>query len=170
MFKHLLRLAMLVLVSLGVGRLSAQERDEPSVKGLTTAKVVVMDLQPKIVERGLLEARNNAVVFSEVRTGYRGAPTIKRIVDSGTAVKGPVFAKSKLFGLFPIVIRQGDLLAEIDDPTSKTSWLISKSPVTWRNWTPYSTKPNSRQRKLMASCASETSSLANSTWRRPSPN
>jgi len=47
----------------------------------------MMDLQPKIVECGCLEACNNNDVMCEVRCGDRGCPKIKRIVGNGSHVK-----------------------------------------------------------------------------------
>jgi multidrug efflux pump subunit AcrA (membrane-fusion protein) len=54
-------------------------------------------LQFKVVERGFLEAKNNNNIICDVKTGNRGAPKIKSVVDNGTAVK------------------KGELLMEIDD-------------------------------------------------------
>jgi HlyD family secretion protein len=64
---------------------------------LVTMKVEYRDLQLKIVERGGLEAKENHDIKCEVKTGSRGAPKIKWVVDNGTTVK------------------KGDLLVDIDD-------------------------------------------------------
>lgn len=64
---------------------------------LVTYKVEYKDLQLKIVERGSLEAMESHDVKCEVKTGSRGAPKIKWVVDNGKEVK------------------KGDLLVEIDD-------------------------------------------------------
>jgi HlyD family secretion protein len=64
---------------------------------LVTAKVEYKDLQLKIVERGTLEAKENRDVKCEVKTGNRGAPKIKWVVENGTQVK------------------KDDLLVDIDD-------------------------------------------------------
>jgi multidrug efflux pump subunit AcrA (membrane-fusion protein) len=64
---------------------------------LVTAKVEYKDLQLKVVERGTLEAKENRDIKCEVKTGNRGAPKIKWVVDNGTMVK------------------KGDLLVDIDD-------------------------------------------------------
>jgi multidrug efflux pump subunit AcrA (membrane-fusion protein) len=70
----------------------------PQVRAdLVTAKVEYKDLQLKITERGTLEAKENRDVKCEVKTGSRGAPKIKWVVENGTQVK------------------KGDLLVEIDD-------------------------------------------------------
>jgi HlyD family secretion protein len=63
---------------------------------LVTAKVEYKDLQLKIVERGGLEAKDNHDIKCEVKTGNRGAPKIKWVVENGTYVK------------------EGDLLVDID--------------------------------------------------------
>ncbi len=64
---------------------------------LVTMKVEYKDLQLKIVERGALEANQNHDIKCEVKTGSRGAPKIKWVVDNGNLVK------------------KGDLLVDIDD-------------------------------------------------------
>ena len=64
---------------------------------LVTDKVKYQDLQLKIFERGGLEAKENHDIKCEVKTGSRGAPKIKWVVDNGTTVK------------------KGDLLVDIDD-------------------------------------------------------
>ena len=70
----------------------------PSVRGdLEKALVTYKDLQLKVVERGGLEAKENHDIKCEVKTGSRGAPKIKWVVDNGTPVK------------------KGDLLVDIDD-------------------------------------------------------
>jgi multidrug efflux pump subunit AcrA (membrane-fusion protein) len=70
----------------------------PQVRAdLVTAKVEYKDLQLKITERGTLEAKENRDVKCEVKTGSRGAPKIKSVVENGAQVK------------------KGDLLVEIDD-------------------------------------------------------
>jgi len=51
---------------------------------LVTAKVERKDLQLKITERGTLEAKENRDVKCEVKTGSRGAPKIKWVVENGT--------------------------------------------------------------------------------------
>ncbi len=62
----------------------------PAVRtDLSVAKVEYKDLQLKIVERGTLEARENHDIKCEVKTGSRGAPKIKWLVDNGAFVKGP---------------------------------------------------------------------------------
>ena len=81
------RLAALTIALLGVGRLSAQDKKDPLPKDLATIKVVVTDLQPKIVERGSLEARDNYYVKSEVKHGSHGAPKLKWVVENGSLVK-----------------------------------------------------------------------------------
>jgi multidrug efflux pump subunit AcrA (membrane-fusion protein) len=70
----------------------------PAVRAdLVTAKVEYRDLQLKVVERGTLEAKENRDIKCEVKTGNRGAPKIKWVVDNGALVK------------------KGDLLVDIDD-------------------------------------------------------
>ena len=64
---------------------------------LVTDKVEFKNLQLKIVERGALEAKENHDIKCEVKTGSRGAPKIKWVVDNGSTVK------------------KGDLLVDIDD-------------------------------------------------------
>lgn len=64
---------------------------------LVTMKVDYKDLQLKVVERGGLEAKENHDIKCEVKTGSRGSPKIKWVVDNGTMVK------------------KGDLLVDIDD-------------------------------------------------------
>jgi multidrug efflux pump subunit AcrA (membrane-fusion protein) len=54
---------------------------------LVTAKVEHKDLQLKVVERGTLEAKENRDIKCEVKTGSRGAPKIKWVVDNGAFVK-----------------------------------------------------------------------------------
>jgi multidrug efflux pump subunit AcrA (membrane-fusion protein) len=54
-------------------------------------------IQFKVVERGTLEAKDNHNITCEVKTGSRGAPKIKDVVENGTIVK------------------EGDLLVVIDD-------------------------------------------------------
>ncbi len=66
-------------------------------------------LQLKIVERGALEARENRDIKCEVKTGSRGAPKIKWVVENGTYVNGAVMAWCG------IVLVPGDPLVEIDD-------------------------------------------------------
>jgi len=93
----LLGVALLTIALLGVGWLSAPDKNEPRPKDLATAKAVVRDLQPKIVERGSLESCNNNDVKCEVKCGNRGCEKIKWVVDNGSQVK------------------KGDLIFEIDD-------------------------------------------------------
>jgi multidrug efflux pump subunit AcrA (membrane-fusion protein) len=70
----------------------------PTVRtDLVTIKVDYKDLQLKVVERGALEAKENHDIKCEVKTGSRGAPKIKWVVDNGTLVK------------------KDDLLVDIDD-------------------------------------------------------
>jgi len=64
---------------------------------LVTIKVDYKDLQLKVVERGALEAKENHDIKCEVKTGSRGAPKIKWVVDNGAMVK------------------KGELLVDIDD-------------------------------------------------------
>jgi HlyD family secretion protein len=64
---------------------------------LSVRPVEYKDLQFKIVERGTLEAKDNHNIKCEVKTGNRGAPKIKWVIDNGTYVK------------------PGDLLVDIDD-------------------------------------------------------
>ena len=66
-------------------------------------------LQLKIVERGALEARENRDIKCEVKTGSRGAPKIKWVVENGTYVNGAMMAWCG------IVLVPGDPLVEIDD-------------------------------------------------------
>ena len=86
----------LSIALLGAGWLSAADEKAPLPKDLATAKVAVTNLQPKIVERGGLEARDNNDVKCELRAGKRGTK-IKWIVDNGSQVK------------------KGDLILELDD-------------------------------------------------------
>jgi HlyD family secretion protein len=72
---------------------------------LSVEPVGYKDLQLRVVERGTLEAKDNHDIKCEVKTGSRGAPKIKWVVENGTLVKGPSW-----FGLV-----EGDLLVEIDD-------------------------------------------------------
>jgi HlyD family secretion protein len=76
--------------------------------GLETAIVGYKDLQLKVVERGTLEARENHDIKCEVKTGSRGAPKIKSVVENGTYVK------------------KGDLLVEIDDSYLQEQALAKK--------------------------------------------
>ena len=64
---------------------------------LVIMPVAYKDLQLKIFERGALEAKENHDIKCEVKTGSRGAPKIKWVVDNGTTVK------------------KGELLVDIDD-------------------------------------------------------
>jgi multidrug efflux pump subunit AcrA (membrane-fusion protein) len=64
---------------------------------LVTYQVVFKDLQFKIVERGSLEAGKTYDVKCDVKTGSRGSPKIKWVVENGTNVN------------------KGDLLVDIDD-------------------------------------------------------
>jgi HlyD family secretion protein len=81
----------------------------PQVQGgLEVAVVGYKDLQLKVVERGTLEARENHDIKCEVKTGSRGAPKIKSVVENGTYV------------------RKGDLLVEIDDSYLQEQALAKK--------------------------------------------
>ena len=91
------RFASLTIALLGVAWLSAADKNEPLPKDLATVKALVMDLQPKVVERGSLEARDNNYVKCEVKTGKRGGPKIKWIVENVSQVK------------------KGDLIVTLDD-------------------------------------------------------
>jgi multidrug efflux pump subunit AcrA (membrane-fusion protein) len=64
---------------------------------LLTDTVAYKDLQLKIVERGSLEAGKTYDVKCDVKTGSRGAPKIKWVVENGSYVK------------------EGELLVDIDD-------------------------------------------------------
>ncbi len=70
--------------------------------------VEYQDLQLKVVERGALEAKENRDIKCEVKTGSRGAPKIKWVVDNGAQVK------------------KGDLLVEIDDSYLQEQALAKK--------------------------------------------
>jgi multidrug efflux pump subunit AcrA (membrane-fusion protein) len=72
-------------------------RDAQGRGDLVTAKVGFRGLQLKVVERGTLEAKENRDIKCEVKTGSRGAPKIKWVVENGTFVN------------------KGDLLVDIDD-------------------------------------------------------
>jgi HlyD family secretion protein len=84
---------------------------------LTVVPVEYRDLQLKIVERGTLEAKENHDVKCEVKTGNRGAPKIKWVVDNGQFVHGPQGQS------VPVAVglvgnrfaKKGDLLVDIDD-------------------------------------------------------
>jgi multidrug efflux pump subunit AcrA (membrane-fusion protein) len=85
---------------------------------LVTAKVEFKDLQLKIVERGALEARENHDIKCEVKTGSRGAPKIKWVVDNGAYVNGPAgeeFAQhltvASTIGILAAPFGQGAMLA-----------------------------------------------------------
>jgi RND family efflux transporter MFP subunit len=64
---------------------------------LVLGKVEYRDLQLKVVERGTLEAKEPRDIKCDVKTGSRGAPKIRWVVENGALVK------------------TGDLLVEIDD-------------------------------------------------------
>jgi multidrug efflux pump subunit AcrA (membrane-fusion protein) len=64
---------------------------------LVTYRVEFKDLQLKVVERGSLEAGKTYDVKCDVKTGSRGAPKIKWVVENGSYVN------------------EGDLLVDIDD-------------------------------------------------------
>ncbi len=90
--------AVVAVMVLGAGAVWYFWLRGPAVRAdLVTAKVEYKDLQLKIVERGTLEAKENRDVKCEVKTGSRGAPKIRWVVDNGALVK------------------KGDLLVEIDD-------------------------------------------------------
>jgi hypothetical protein len=72
-------------------------------------------IQLKVIERGTLEAKENHFIICEVKTGSRGAPKIKEVVENGTLVKGPIYADWKLFGAFDVPTRLGDEIVVIDD-------------------------------------------------------
>jgi HlyD family secretion protein len=94
----LLFLATGIVVVAGVGLAYAVWFRGPQVRpDLVTYKVEYKDLQLKIVERGSLEAGKTYDVKCDVKTGSRGAPKIKWVVDNGAYVK------------------KDDLLVDIDD-------------------------------------------------------
>ena len=94
----LLLLAAVILLIGGVGGAWAIWFRGPQLRpDLVTYRVEYKDLQLKVVERGSLEAGMTYDVKCDVKTGSRGAPKIKWVVDNGTYVK------------------KGDLLVDIDD-------------------------------------------------------
>jgi HlyD family secretion protein len=97
-----------VLLLLVVGIWLVWGRGSQVQGGLEVGVVGYKDLQLKIVERGALEARENHDIKCEVKTGSRGAPKIKTVVENGTYVK------------------KGDLLVEIDDSYLQEQALAKK--------------------------------------------
>jgi multidrug efflux pump subunit AcrA (membrane-fusion protein) len=97
LFRLLVPAALLLLVLVVAGVWFFWLRGPQVRTDLVTARVKYKDLQLKIVERGTLEAKENHYVKCEVKTGSRGAPKIKWVVDNGALVK------------------TGDLLVDIDD-------------------------------------------------------
>jgi HlyD family secretion protein len=95
--RWLLPLLALVFVGSAAGAYFFWFRGPVSHGDLVTVRVDYKDLQLKIVERGALEAKENHDIKCEVKTGSRGAPKIKWVVDNGTLVK------------------KGELLVDIDD-------------------------------------------------------
>jgi len=101
----------MVLIVLVVGAAGAWYlwfRSPPVRTDLVTVKVEYKDLQLKVVERGTLDARENREVKCDVKTGSRGAPKIKWVVENGTLVK------------------EGELLVEIDDSYLQEQALAKK--------------------------------------------
>jgi HlyD family secretion protein len=84
---------------------------------LTVVRVEYHDLQLKITERGTLEAKENHDVKCEVKTGNRGAPKIKWVVDNGQMVHGPTgYSMPAGVGIGgQRFAKKGDMLVEIDD-------------------------------------------------------
>src|SRR5580704_9471189 len=78
---------ILVAVAGGVGAWYYGARGPQVRADLVTAVLELKDLQLKVVERGTLEAKENHDVKCEVKTGSRGAPKIKWVVENGTYVK-----------------------------------------------------------------------------------
>jgi multidrug resistance efflux pump len=97
--------ALVLMLVVGGGAYALWFRGPQSHADLSPIKVEYRNLQLKVVERGTLEAKDNHDIKCEVKTGSRGAPKIKWVVENGTMVQGPSW-----FGLV-----EGDLLAEIDD-------------------------------------------------------
>jgi multidrug resistance efflux pump len=93
------------MLGVGGGAYAIWFRGPQNRADLAPTTVKYMNLQLKIVERGALEAKDNHDIKCEVKTGSRGAPKIKWVVENGTMVQGPSW-----FGLI-----EGDLLVEIDD-------------------------------------------------------
>jgi multidrug efflux pump subunit AcrA (membrane-fusion protein) len=75
----------------------AQDGKEPAPPDLARFKVGFQNLQVKVIERGALDAKESYEIRCEVKSGSRGAPRIKWVVDNGALVK------------------KGDLIVEIDD-------------------------------------------------------
>jgi multidrug efflux pump subunit AcrA (membrane-fusion protein) len=91
-------LAIVLLLGGGVSVWAIWFRGPAVRNDLVKAKVErVSSLQFRVVERGTLEAKNNHDIKCEVKTGSRGAPKIKELVDNGTYVN------------------KGDKIIEIDD-------------------------------------------------------
>ncbi len=105
MMWFILPAALLLMIGVGSGVYAFWLRGPQSHADLSPIKVEYRNLQLKVVERGTLEAKDNHDIKCEVKTGSRGAPKIKWVVENGTLVEGPSW-----FGLM-----EGDLLAEIDD-------------------------------------------------------
>jgi HlyD family secretion protein len=97
--------ALILMLGVGVGAYVIWFRGPQNRTDLAPSKVEYRNLQLKVVERGALEAKDNHDIKCEVKTGSRGAPKIKWVVENGTMVQGPSW-----FGLV-----EGDLLVEIDD-------------------------------------------------------
>ena len=96
--RFIIPVVVLVFVLGGVGAWFFFFRGPTARADLIKAKVErVKVLQFKVVERGFLEAKNNNNIVCDVKTGNRGAPKIKTVVDNGTPVK------------------KGELLMQIDD-------------------------------------------------------
>ncbi len=95
--RFLIPVVVVVMLVLGGSVWALWFRGPQARTDLATTKVEYKDLQLKITERGALEAKENRDVKCEVKTGSRGAPKIKWVVENGTLVK------------------KGELLVEIDD-------------------------------------------------------
>jgi multidrug efflux pump subunit AcrA (membrane-fusion protein) len=91
-------LAIVLLLGGGVSVWAIWFRHPAARTDLVKARVERVDsLQFRIVERGTLEAKDNHDIKCEVKTGSRGAPKIKELVDNGAYVN------------------VGDKIIEIDD-------------------------------------------------------
>ncbi|CAN5204438.1 macrolide transporter subunit MacA [soil metagenome] len=95
--RWILPVLLLVFVGSAAGAYVFWFRGPVSRTDLVKVPVEYRDLQLKIVERGGLEAKENHDIKCEVKTGSRGSPKIKWVVDNGALVK------------------KGDLLVDIDD-------------------------------------------------------
>jgi HlyD family secretion protein len=109
-------LVLIVLLVVG-GSVYALVRKPAIRTDLTLVPVEYRDLQLKVVERGTLEAKDNHYIVCDVKSGSRGLPKIKWVLDNGSLVHGPTGdSVVAAVGVGGYSFRKpGELLVDIDD-------------------------------------------------------